>query len=58
VIVAHVIGLPVEESLVLLAPAGSAAVTAVAIAARTTLARLRRRCPGRAERGDAPASAF
>jgi hypothetical protein len=48
-------GIPVEESFVLLAPAGAAAVTAVAIAARTTLARLRRRCPGRARRGDATA---
>jgi hypothetical protein len=42
VIVAHVLGLPVEESVLQLAPAGAAIVTALAIAARTTLDRLRR----------------
>ena len=42
-IVAHVMGLPIEESVLQLAPAGAATLTAVAIAARTTLARLRRR---------------
>jgi hypothetical protein len=41
VIVAHVLGLPVEESVVQLAPAGAAIVTAATIAARTTLHRLR-----------------
>jgi hypothetical protein len=56
VIVGHVMGIPVEEIFVLLAPAGAATVTAVAIATRTTLDRLRRRCPGRARRGDAPAA--
>ena len=39
---AHIIGIPVEES-VLLAPAGAATVTAVAIASRTWLSRLRTR---------------
>ena len=33
-IVAHVLGLPVEESVLQLAPAGAAIVTALAIAAR------------------------
>jgi hypothetical protein len=46
-IVAHAMGLPLEESVLQLAPAGAAAATAVAIAARTTLERLRRRRPGR-----------
>lgn len=42
-IVAHVMGIPVEESVLQLAPAGAATVTAVAIAGRAGLARLRRR---------------
>jgi hypothetical protein len=42
---AHVIGIPVEESVLQLAPAGAAIVTAVAIAARATLGRLRRQLP-------------
>jgi len=42
-IIAHIMGLPVEESVVQLAPAGAALFTAVAIAGRTTLGRLRRR---------------
>jgi hypothetical protein len=41
VIVAHIMGMPVEESVLQLAPAGAATVTAVAIAARLTLHRLR-----------------
>ena len=45
--VGHVMGLPVEESVLALAPAGVAAVTAVSIAARTTLGRIRRRRLGR-----------
>jgi uncharacterized membrane protein AbrB (regulator of aidB expression) len=40
VIVAHVIGLPVEESVLQLAPAGAATVTVVALAGRATLERL------------------
>ena len=40
--IAHIMGIPVEESLVQLAPAG-AMVTAVMVTARVALARLRRR---------------
>jgi hypothetical protein len=43
VIVAHVLGLPVEESVLQLAPAGAAIVTALTLAVRTTLERLRPR---------------
>jgi hypothetical protein len=39
----HIMGLPIEESVVQLAPAGALMVTAAAIAGRTTLGRLRRR---------------
>ena len=50
-IVAHIIGLPIEESVLELVPAGAALVTAVAIAGRTTLdrltTRLRRRADGK-----------
>jgi hypothetical protein len=42
-IVAHVAGIPLEETLVQLAPAGAATVAALAIAGRTTLGRLQRR---------------
>jgi len=42
-ILAHVMGIPVEESILQLAPAGAAMVTAVAIAGRASLGRLRRR---------------
>ena len=42
-IVAHIMGIPIEESVFQLAPAGAVTLTAVAIAARTTLARFRRR---------------
>src|SRR4029453_12540703 len=45
-IVAHVIGIPVEESVLQLMPAGAAAVTAAWIVGRSTLRRLRRRRPG------------
>jgi hypothetical protein len=40
---AHVMGIPVEESVVQLAPAGAAILTAAAIAGRLGLAGLRRR---------------
>jgi hypothetical protein len=40
---AHVAGIPVEESVVQFAQAGAALVTAAAIAGRLGLARLRRR---------------
>jgi CBS domain len=43
VIVGHVMGIPVEESVLALAPAGAAMVTTVWIAGRTSLRRLRRR---------------
>jgi hypothetical protein len=40
VIVAHVMGLPLEESVVQFAPAGAATVTVVLLAGRATLGRL------------------
>jgi hypothetical protein len=40
VIVAHIMGLPVEESVLQLAPAGAAAVTIFGVAGRTTFGRL------------------
>jgi protein required for attachment to host cells len=40
---AHIVGIPVEESVLQLMPAGAAIATAVVIAGRTTLGRLRRR---------------
>jgi hypothetical protein len=40
---AHIMGIPVEESVLQFAPASAAIVTAIAIAGRTTLGRLRRR---------------
>ena len=40
-IVAHVLGLPIEESMVQLAPAGAAIVAAATIAGRAALDRLR-----------------
>jgi len=42
-IVAHIMGIPVEETALQFAPTGAAIVTAVAIAGRTGLGRLRRR---------------
>jgi hypothetical protein len=39
-IVGHVMGLPIEESVLQLAPAGAAIVTAFAIAGRTTIGRI------------------
>jgi hypothetical protein len=47
VIVAHIMGIPVEESVLQLAPAGVVTVTAVWIAGRTSLGRLRRRRPAK-----------
>jgi hypothetical protein len=43
VIVAHIMGIPVEETALQLAAVGGATVTAFAIAGRLGLARLRRR---------------
>jgi hypothetical protein len=45
---AHIIGIPLEETFLQLAPAGAAMVTAVWIAGRTSLRQLRRRRPDRA----------
>jgi hypothetical protein len=42
VIVAHIMGIPVEESVLQLVPAGAAIVTGCAIAGRAMLGRLRR----------------
>jgi hypothetical protein len=39
----HVMGLPVEEGVLQVAPVAAAMLTATAIAGRTTLGRLRRR---------------
>jgi hypothetical protein len=40
---AHVMGLPIEESVLQLAPAGAAIVAGVALACRVALDKLRRR---------------
>ena len=42
-IVAHVIGLPIEESVLQLVPAGAATVTAFVLAGRAMLERVRTR---------------
>ena len=42
-IVAHIMGIPVEESVLQLMTAGDATVTAACVVARTSLRRLRRR---------------
>jgi hypothetical protein len=52
VIVAHIMGLPIEESVVQLVPVGAATMTAVVIAGRTGLSSLRRRLRHRLHRGD------
>jgi hypothetical protein len=41
-IIGHLAGIPVEESLVQLAPAGAVIATALAVAVRTSIGRLRR----------------
>jgi hypothetical protein len=51
-IVAHVHGIPVEEGVLQLVPAAAAIVTAIAIAARTTVGQLRHRLRRRADAGD------
>ena len=45
-IVAHVIGLPIEESVIQLAPAGAATMAMVVLAGRATLGRLWTRVRG------------
>jgi hypothetical protein len=42
VIVAHIMGIPIEESVLQLAPAGAAIVTTIVIVARSSLGRRRR----------------
>jgi hypothetical protein len=42
VILGHIMGIPVEESVLQLAPAGAATTTLIAIAGRTGLGRLRK----------------
>jgi hypothetical protein len=42
-VIAHIMGLPIEESVLQLAPVGAAMLSVVAIAGRTWLDRLRRR---------------
>jgi len=42
VIVAHILGLPIEEGVLQLAPAGAAIGTALAVAAHTLFGRLKR----------------
>jgi len=49
VIVAHVMGIPVEETVLQLVPAGVAMVTAVWITGRTSLRQLRHTREGRDE---------
>jgi hypothetical protein len=44
-IIAHIMGIRDEESVLQLAPAGAATVTAIWIAGRTTIRRLRGRRP-------------
>jgi hypothetical protein len=51
VIVAHIMGIPVEESLMQLAPAGAAIVTVVALVGRAMLGRQLRRLRRSPERG-------
>jgi hypothetical protein len=43
VILAHVMGLPIEESVLQLAPVGAAVISAFAVVGGTQLARFRRR---------------
>ena len=46
-ILAHVMGVPLEETVLQLAPAGAATLTALALAGRATLGRLVTRLRGR-----------
>ena len=48
-IVSHIMGIPVEETVLQLIPAGAALVTAVWITGRTSLRRLRQTREGRDE---------
>jgi hypothetical protein len=42
-VIAHITGIPIEETVLQLLPAGAAMITAAAVAGRTGLGRLRRR---------------
>ena len=50
--IAHIMGIPIEEAVLPLMPAGAAIITAIAIAGRTPLRRLRQRLGHRSARGD------
>jgi hypothetical protein len=54
VILGHIAGIPVEESVLQLAPAGAAMATVVVIAGRTGLGRLRRRLRHPAQQKNRP----
>ena len=49
--IAHIMGLPIEESVVQLAPFGAAMISVVIIAGRTHIDRMRRRLRNRLHRG-------
>jgi hypothetical protein len=53
-IVGHIMGIPVEETVLQFTPAGAAMVTVVAIAGRAGLGRLRRRLRQRAQHRSGP----
>jgi hypothetical protein len=48
-VIAHIMGLPIEESVLQLAPVGAAMLSVVAIASRPAIDRLRRRLGHRPE---------
>jgi hypothetical protein len=54
VILGHIAGIPVEESVLQLAPAGAAMATVVAIVGRSGFDRLRRRLRHRAQQENGP----
>ena len=54
-IIAHIMGIPVEETVLQFAGIGAVTVTAVAIAGRVSLGRLRRRLLGEDRRKAKPA---
>jgi hypothetical protein len=49
---AHIMGIPIEETVLPLIPPGAAIITAIAIAGRTHARRLRQRLGHRSARGD------
>jgi hypothetical protein len=50
--IAHIMGIPIEETVLPLIPAGAAIITAITIASRTRARRLRQRLGHRSARGD------